>query len=88
MEYKAAEKGIPVVYIDPAYTSQACPQCGHTEQANRNKKDHWFKCKQCGYQSNDDRVASMNIRDRGVMDRYIRSVRGASQSSPCSVPTA
>jgi len=35
-----------------------------------------FKCKGCGYTSNDDRTASMNIRDRGVVFRYIRGTRG------------
>ena len=79
--YKALERGIPVVYIDPKYTSQACPQCGHSEKANRNRKIHWFKCKNCNYQSNDDRVASINIRDRGVVSRYIREARGVCQSS-------
>lgn len=74
--YKANEQGIPIVYIDPAYTSQACPRCGHVERANRNKAMHWFKCRACGYQSNDDRVGSMNIRNRGVVSRYIRETRG------------
>jgi IS605 OrfB family transposase len=76
VQYKALEHGIPVIYIDPAYTSQACPRCGHVERGNRNKKLHWFKCRTCGYQSNDDRVGSMNIRDRGVAARYIREARG------------
>ena len=76
IEYKAIERGIPVAYINPAYTSQQCPRCGHIEKANRNKRLHLFKCKQCGYTSNDDRVGSMNIRDRGVIPRYIRETRG------------
>jgi IS605 OrfB family transposase len=76
VEYKALERGIPVIYIDPKYTSQACCRCGHVERANRDKARHWFKCRACGYQSNDDRVASINIRDRGVASRYIREARG------------
>ena len=27
--YKAARAGVPVVYVDPAYTSQRCSSCGH-----------------------------------------------------------
>lgn len=76
IEYKALEQGIPVIYIDPHYTSQGCPKCGHTERANRNHKLHLFKCKKCSYTSNDDRSASINIRDRAVVPRYIRGTRG------------
>ncbi|MFX1254982.1 MAG: RNA-guided endonuclease InsQ/TnpB family protein [Promethearchaeota archaeon] len=81
IEYKALEQGIPVVYIDPKYTSQTCPRCGHKDKANRSKKDHWFTCQHCTYQSNDDCVANMNIRNRGVVARYIRAARSVSQSS-------
>ncbi|MFX0063536.1 MAG: RNA-guided endonuclease InsQ/TnpB family protein [Candidatus Hermodarchaeota archaeon] len=81
IEYKAAELEIPVVYITPHYTSQQCPSCGHTEKANRNKDLHWFQCKQCNYQTNDDRAASMNIRDRAVVSRHVRETQGV-----CQVP--
>ncbi|MFX1534070.1 MAG: RNA-guided endonuclease InsQ/TnpB family protein [Promethearchaeota archaeon] len=81
IEYKAAEQEIPVVYIQPHYTSQQCPSCGHTEEANRNKDLHWFKCKQCNYQTNDDRAASLNIRDHAVVPRHVRGVQGASQTT-------
>jgi IS605 OrfB family transposase len=79
--YKAAEREIPVVYIQPYYTSQQCPRCGHTEEANRNKATHWFQCKQCNYQTNDDRAASLNIRDQAVISRHVREVQGASQTT-------
>ncbi len=45
--------------VNPAYTSQTCPKCGHTEKANRNKKIHLFCCRNCGYKSNDDRIGAM-----------------------------
>lgn len=34
IEYKAQRDGIPVVYIDPAYTSRECHACGHVDKAN------------------------------------------------------
>ena len=76
VEYKAAERGIPVAIIDPKYTSQQCPRCFHVEHGNRDKKNHWFTCRSCGFQSSDDRTAAINIRDRGVVSRYIRETRG------------
>jgi len=62
--YKASFEGIPTSWIDPAYTSQRCPMCGHTERANRHKKR--FKCKDCGHQDHSDRGASVNIAVKGV----------------------
>jgi IS605 OrfB family transposase len=62
--YKASFEGIPTAWIDPAYTSQRCPMCGHTERANRNKKR--FKCKSCEHQDHSDRGASVNIAVKGV----------------------
>jgi putative transposase len=29
------QAGVPVVYVDPAYTSRACAECGHVDKANR-----------------------------------------------------
>jgi IS605 OrfB family transposase len=62
--YKAAFEGIPTAWIDPAYTSQRCPMCGHTERANRNKKR--FKCRSCSHQDHSDRGASVNIAVKGI----------------------
>jgi IS605 OrfB family transposase len=62
--YKAAFEGIPTAWIDPEYTSQQCPMCGHTERANRHKKR--FKCQDCRHQDHSDRGASVNIAVKGV----------------------
>lgn len=64
--YKALEHGQQVIKVDPAYTSQTCPKCGHIERANRNKKIHLFNCKNCGYKSNDDRIGAMNLYRKGI----------------------
>lgn len=64
--YKAKQNESVVIKVDPAYTSQCCPKCGHTEKANRNKKKHLFTCKNCGYQSNDDRIGAMNLYRMGI----------------------
>ena len=58
--YKAKWNQSSVIKVAPRYTSQCCPDCGYTEKSNHNKKIHLFTCKNCGYQSNDDRIGAMN----------------------------
>lgn len=36
IKYKSKLHGIPLVLIDPQYTSQTCPQCGNIDKKNRN----------------------------------------------------
>lgn len=64
--YKAKQNQSIVIKVDPRYTSQTCPICGHTEKSNRNKKLHLFTCKNCGYKSNDDRIGAMNLYRMGI----------------------
>lgn len=64
VSYKAAWNGIPSVKIDPAYTSQKCLSCGHTERANRVKKR--FKCVECSFQDHSDRKAAVSISAKGL----------------------
>ena len=64
--YKAKQNQSSAIKVDPHYTSQCCPICGHTEKANRNKKIHLFTCKNCGYKSNDDRIGAMNLYRMGI----------------------
>ena len=64
--YKVKQNQSSVIKVDPRYTSQCCPVCGHTEKSNRNKKMHLFTCKNCGYKSNDDRIGAMNLYRMGI----------------------
>lgn len=61
IEYKAALAGHKTIAVDPSYTSQMCPRCMVVDKRSRRKKTHEFKCINCGYTSNDDRVAAMNL---------------------------
>ena len=64
--YKAKQNQSSVIKVDPRYTSQCCPVCGHTEKSNRNKKIQLFTCRNCGYRSNDDRIGAMNLYRMGI----------------------
>lgn len=66
LEYKSELNGQRVLVVDPKYTSQTCPKCGHVEKGNRNKRTHTFCCKNCRYTSNDDRIGAMNLHRKGI----------------------
>ena len=66
LEYKAQMNNSMVIVVNPKYTSQTCTKCGHIEKANRYKKKHIFKCKNCNYQSNDDRIGAINLWNKGI----------------------
>jgi IS605 OrfB family transposase len=72
IKYKAKMNQSTVIVVDPKYTSQTCPKCGHTEKANRDKKKHIFRCRTCGYTSNDDRIGAMNLHRKGI--EYLSAV--------------
>jgi putative transposase len=72
IEYKAKMNESDVLVVDPKYTSQQCPKCGHIEKSNRNKKTHTFQCKTCSYTTNDDRIGAMNLRAKGI--QYLNEV--------------
>lgn len=66
LKYKAQRNSCLVINVDPRYTSQCCPKCGHIEKYNRDKKRHKFCCRNCCYRSNDDRIGAMNLFNLGL----------------------
>ena len=76
--YKAERNHQKVIKVDPKYTSQRCPVCGHTAKANRDKRNHIFRCGQCGYTSNDDRIGAMNLCSMGI--QYLAQSQGSISS--------
>lgn len=57
VEYEARAAGIAVEYIDPAYTSQTCSNCGNLG----NRVKHRFVCEHCGLRAHADCNASRNL---------------------------
>jgi putative transposase len=68
LSYKAQLVGVPVLPVDPAYTSQDCAECGHRDRRNR-KTQATFRCVSCGHADNADRNAARNIRARALVMR-------------------
>ena len=64
LEYKTAWAGKEVVAVPPAYTSQRCAVCGHTEKANRPSQAR-FRCVACGHEAHADQNAAQNIMAAG-----------------------
>ncbi len=60
LEYKGRLYGCEVVAVNPAYTSQRCSTCGHTEAGNRRSQAE-FMCLSCGFTKNADVNAAVNI---------------------------
>ena len=61
LEYKCRK----LIQVNPAYTSQTCSECGHANKENR-KSQPRFLCVCCGFGSNADTNAAMNIRRLGM----------------------
>jgi IS605 OrfB family transposase len=67
--YKALWRGSMAVTVDAHYTSQACPRCGHTSDANRPRKGLLFVCQNCQYTLHADLVGARNIVMRTLLIR-------------------
>jgi len=74
IEYKAKWEGIPVAYVNPAYTSLYCHYCG-----SKGKREGLvFRCSDCGREYNADANAAMNLakRFRQLLDDAAKRMTG------------
>lgn len=86
IDYKARLAGIPVVLVDPAYTSQRCAGCGHIEKANRRSQAE-FLCCACGHAAHADVNAAQNIALRaGVMLPIVSAAAAPADAAPETSP--
>jgi len=60
IEYKAEELGVPVIKVDPRYTSKTCPRCGEIKQ-RRSRVGRVFVCDKCGWRMDRQLNAGLNI---------------------------
>jgi putative transposase len=64
ISYKAKRAGVPVVFVDPAYSSRECADCRFTHRHNRLSQAS-FVCRSCGVVAHADRNASRVLARRG-----------------------
>lgn len=64
IEYKAKRAGIPMIVVDPKYSSRECSACGCIDKRNR-PSQAVFSCVQCGFEANADYNASLVLSNRG-----------------------
>jgi len=82
IEYKAAILGIPVLPVNPAYTSRACSRCGTINKPAGKK----FRC-DCGYFDHRDANAAHNIRALGKQKTVAERTRNdSSPGAPMAEP--
>lgn len=81
LTYKSARAGIPIVAVDPRYTSQTCPCCGSIDRRNRPNRDE-FRCLGCGHAAPADIAAAENIARLGR--RHAAERRAATHAAPVS----
>ena len=60
IKYKATLLGIPIFYVNPAYTSQVCSRCGSVNSPNGKK----YRCS-CSHFDHRDSNAAFNISANG-----------------------
>lgn len=67
IDYKATAKGVPVVLVNPAYTSQTCHGCLHIhpEEGKSYRSGKTFECGHCGWKGDADFNGANNIKRLG-----------------------
>lgn len=79
LEHKCQERGVMLIRVEPAYTSQTCRCCGHRVKENREERD-WFRCVACGHEEDADIHAAKNILTRGY--EYVGIIKAYFVANP------
>ena len=69
----ANKRDIAVSWVNPKYTSQQCPICGHINKNNRITQEI-FCCEKCFHNNNADINAAVNIKNRVFIKEYRKSL--------------
>jgi putative transposase len=80
VEKRANERGIEVIYVNPAYTSKRCSRCGNFGRRLRKR----FECPHCGYTAHADVNAAFNIASTARRQSLIDSLAGLEEATRLS----
>ncbi len=76
LEEVREEYGIEVVYVNPAYSSQACSNCWYVDKENRKTRSE-FECKLCSRKLHPAVNASRNLLSGGKWSLRLRGMEQA-----------
>ena len=71
IEYKASWKGIPIIKVDPRYSSRTCPVCGKIQDSRMGTE---FKC-DCGWHLDRHVNASINLLQTAISNGMAGGLR-------------
>jgi len=60
LTYKAQDRGVPIVWVDPYRTSRTCPRCGEVAE-HRRRVGTRFDCAHCGWSCDRQLNAGVNL---------------------------
>ena len=60
---------VNIILVNPDFTSQMCPKCGHISKNNR-KSQETFCCEKCNHKNNADINAAKNIKGRFTNPKF------------------
>jgi transposase len=69
LEQLCEENGVSFRRVPAWGNSRTCPDCGHSEEANRASQDV-FTCRECGHTRHADEVGAVNTLARFALGRY------------------
>ena len=61
--------GMAFIEVEPDYSSQTCPVCGHIDAKSRNGKQ--FRCTLCGHTDDADHNASVILKNRATDQEFL-----------------
>ncbi len=60
LTYKAQDRGVPIIWVDPYLTSRTCPKCGEVSK-HRRRVGTRFDCVRCGWSCDRQLNAGLNL---------------------------